>query len=56
MSGGLVVITTDTTRAQIEQEIGRLRTLQLAAVIPSTAREHADEMDRLTDAWIEASA
>ena len=47
----LVVITDDSTRSDLELCMSHLRAKQLAAVIPSTAQEYADEVDRLLEAW-----
>jgi hypothetical protein len=44
-----LVVTSHTTRAQIQAEIWWLRCAQRGAVIPSTAREWAEQADALLD-------
>ena len=47
----IVTVTDDSTRADLELCIGYLRDKQRRSVIPSTAQEYADEVDRLLDEW-----
>jgi hypothetical protein len=53
---GLLRITDDSTRDDIAEAITWLRAKQLTAVIPSTAVEYGDEIDRLLAEWVKASS
>lgn len=46
--------TTSRTRLDIAKEITNKRAEQMAAVIPSTAAEIGEEIDRLLAEWVEA--
>lgn len=47
----MVIVTEDSTRSQIAEAITHLRAKQLRCVIPSTAAEVGEEVDRLLDEW-----
>lgn len=51
---GILRITDDSTRDEIAEAITWLQAKQLAAVIPSTAAEYGDEIDRLLAEWVKA--
>lgn len=51
----MLVITEDSTRADLEEAIGNLRAKQLRCCIPSTAAEVGHVIDELLDAWPDAT-